>query len=99
MLGSGVSLYEHFCSATARTSPTEEVQQLHTRPCVCQQQRETLGQQLWGKASQSTNPGLTNENLNTVLLIYYFSPSTSSPVKTNFSSSERVLEEDSHARC
>lgn len=49
----------------------------HTTPRVRQQQRETLGQQLWGKASQSTNPGPTNENLNTALLIYHFSPSTS----------------------
>lgn len=53
----------------------------HTTPRVCQQQRGTLGQWLWGKASQSTNPGFTNENLNTVLLICHSSPSTSSEVR------------------
>lgn len=78
---SGVSLYECFCAATAHTSPTEEVWRLHTRIHVYASSRERLGQRRWGKARQTTTPGLTNENLNTALFIYYLSPSTSSRVR------------------
>jgi len=81
VLERGVSLHEHFCAVTPRTSPAEEVWQPHARLHTYASSRETRGQRLWGKASQSTKPRLTGEKPNTVLWIYHFSPSTRSQVR------------------